>query len=128
MRLPLAAALASLAVACTSPGAYSSAPSLDGEWREATRALNPPTITFEGNRASGFAGCNRWFAQVTRDGDALSFGGVGATRMMCDAAPMEIERRFVEALANTEMARLDGDTLVLSDIAGAELARFQRVR
>lgn len=128
MRTLLIACMAIITAACASASAPAAISNLDGEWREATRALNAPTITFELDRASGFAGCNRWFSQIARNGDALSFEGVGTTRMMCDGAPMEIERRFIETLGDTEMARVDGDTLILSDIRGSELARFLRVR
>lgn len=129
MRLMLIAAFAALAAACTTPAAPSAGANLDGEWREATRAIHAPTITFEGARASGFAGCNRWFGQVQRgEGPALTFGQVGSTRMMCEGAQMTIEQGFLQALEQTEMATVEGDTLILSDIAGAELARFLRVR
>ncbi|GAM97901.1 lipoprotein [alpha proteobacterium U9-1i] len=122
--LALLAACATADMSPANPG-----PSLDGEWREATRALHPPTITFEGERASGFAGCNRWFATVTRgEYPALTFSAVGSTRMMCEGAQMTIEREFLAALGDTQMAAVEGDQLVLSDIAGAEVARFQRVR
>lgn len=128
MRTLVIAASIALLSACTTP-VSSSAPSLDGEWREATRAIHAPTITFEGERASGFAGCNRWFGSVTRGEDsALSFGQVGATRMMCEGAQMTIEQEFLATLNNTRSARVDGDQLVLADTGGAELARFLRVR
>lgn len=128
MRTLVIAASIALLSACATP-VSSSAPSLDGEWREATRAIHAPTITFEGERASGFAGCNRWFGSVTRgEASALSFGQVGATRMMCEGPQMNIEREFLAALSNTRTARVDGDQLVLADTGGAELARFLRVR
>lgn len=128
MRTLFIAASIALLSACTTP-VSSSAPSLDGEWREATRAIHAPTITFEGERASGFAGCNRWFGTVTRgDYPALSFSQVGSTRMMCEGPQMNIEREFLAALGATQMATVDGDQLVLADIGGAEIARFLRVR
>jgi heat shock protein HslJ len=128
MRTLVIAASIALLSACTTP-ASSSAPSLDGEWREATRAIHAPTITFEGERASGFAGCNRWFGTVTRgEYPALSFSQVGSTRMMCEGAQMNIEREFLAALGNTQAARVDGDQLVLAGADGAELARFLRAR
>jgi len=125
--LVLAASIALLSACTTAP--VSSAPSLDGEWREATRAIHAPTITFEGERASGFAGCNRWFGTVSRgEYPALTFSQVGSTRMMCEGAQMTIEQEFLRTLGETRMARVDGDQLVLADIGGAEIARFLRVR
>ncbi len=128
MRFVFAALLA--LGACASPlTPLNPGPSLDGEWREATRALHAPTVTFEGERASGFAGCNRWFATVRRgENPALTFEGVGTTRMMCEGAQMEIERAFLQALDDTEMVTIDGEALVFGDIGGGEAARFLRVR
>ena len=127
--LVLAASFALLAACTTAAAPVNSGPSLDGEWREATRSIHAPTITFEGERASGFAGCNRWFGTVTRgEYPALTFSGVGSTRMMCEGAQMTIEREFLAALGDTQMATVDGDQLVLADIGGAEVARFLRVR
>lgn len=129
MRHAFIAALLALSACATPIPPLNPGPNLDGEWREATRALHAPTITFEGERASGFAGCNRWFGQVRRgEGPALTFGNVGSTRMMCEGGQMNIEREFLQALADTQMATLEGDTLILADIGGAETARFLRVR
>lgn len=127
--LVLAASFALLAACTTAAAPVSSGPSLAGEWRKATRAIHAPTITFEGERASGFAGCNRWFGTVTQGEDAaLTFSSVGSTRMMCEGAQMTIEQEFLAALGNTRTARVDGDQLVLVDTGGAEIARFLRVR
>lgn len=99
------------------------------EWRridDADANPHPPTITFEDGRASGYAGCNRWFASVTRAGDALRFGQAGATRMACAEPAMAAERRFLTVINATRAARIIGDELILTDEAGAELARFSR--
>jgi heat shock protein HslJ len=102
----------------------------NSEWMLAneTGAATPPTMAFDSERASGFAGCNRWFATVTRNGEALSFSGVGLTRMMCSPPAMEAEQDFVAALNGTASARIEGGQLVLSDASGAEMARFRRSR
>lgn len=103
--------------------------SLDGtSWREASGGEHAPTIAFADGRASGHAGCNRWFASTRAgEGVAFTFGDVGSTRMMCEPARMEVERRFLAALNDTQIAAVEGDTLILRDIAGADLARFARV-
>lgn len=99
---------------------------LAGEWMEASRAQRPPTILFEGARASGFAGCNRWFAEVTQSGSNLTFGAIGMTRMMCEEPMMRIEGEFASAIERTRSYRMDGETLVLLDASGGELKRFLR--
>jgi len=118
-------ALAFFAAACVSAPAPSTG-SFNGEWTLISEAAQPPTLSFEGDRASGFAGCNRWFAQATRDGDALRFGGIGATRMMCPPPRMEIETAFLGALERTRGARIQADTLTLIDESGAVVATLRR--
>lgn len=84
-----------------------------------------PTLSFSSEtRAAGFAGCNRWFADVNRTNGGVTFGAVGTTRMMCPPAQMDIERQFLERLSQTMSAHLDGRQLVLLGDEAAELARF----
>jgi heat shock protein HslJ len=41
------------------------------------RSATPPTIAFTDDRASGYAGCNRWFASASASEQAIDFGDVG---------------------------------------------------
>ena len=93
-----------------------------------TRSPTPPTLGFmtDENRAAGYAGCNRWFASVSATGQAIDFGDVGLTRMMCSPPSMEAERAFTTALNDTRGYRIENGELVLYDIGGADLARFRR--
>jgi len=86
------------------------------------------TLTFDGDRASGSAGCNRWFAAAAREGQSLRFGDAGTTRMMCAEPAMAAEERFLAALQVTRAMRMDGEELVLAVHAGREVARFRRER
>lgn len=125
----MAMAAALLAGCAHHSDAEAGAPNLNGEWIEATRAAHPPTISFADNGASGFAGCNRWFAVAVRDETALRFDGAGATRMACEEPMMRIEQNFLSVLERTRAYRIEGrDTLVLLDESGAELGRFLRAR
>lgn len=93
------------------------------------QAANPPTIAFGDSRASGFAGCNRFFAQVTHaDGNALTFSGAGLTRMACPPEQMAVEQAFTDVLNRTRSAHYDRDALVLFDENEQQLARFERPR
>lgn len=123
------AMLASLALAACAATPEAAVNNLNGtSWREASGGEHAPTIEFADGRASGHAGCNRWFAGVAHgEGAALSFGDAGLTRMMCEPARMEVERRFMAAIRETQIAVVEGDTLILRDIAGADVARFARV-
>ena len=90
------------------------------------RSATPPTISFAQDRASGYAGCNRWFASASVTDQAIDFGDVGTTRMMCSAPSMEAERAFTTTLRDTRGYRIEHGELVLYDIGGADLARFRR--
>ncbi len=91
-----------------------------------TRSAVPPTIAFTEDRASGYAGCNRWFAGASRTDQALEFDAIGATRMMCAPSAMQAERAFTGALRETRGFRIENGELVLYDIGGADLVRFRR--
>jgi heat shock protein HslJ len=128
-RAALAALLFATACASAEGGRRAALGDLAGsEWMmlNETRSSSPPTIIFEADRASGYAGCNRWFASVDRTENALEFGNVGTTRMMCSPPSMEAERTFVRALSDTRGFRFENGELVLYDIGGADVARFRR--
>lgn len=87
------------------------------------------TLTIdETGRASGSTGCNRWFAQTTREDDRLTFGQIGMTRMACPEPQMAAEQHFEAALDAARRYRVEGEDLILTDDAGREVARFMRER
>ncbi|MEZ5958872.1 MAG: META domain-containing protein [Hyphomonadaceae bacterium] len=90
------------------------------------RSATPPTLAFAEDRASGYAGCNRWFASVGRTDQALEFSDIGSTRMMCSPPSMQAERGFMTALNDARGFRIENGELVLYDIGGADVARFRR--
>jgi heat shock protein HslJ len=68
-------------------------------WNETIPQGVSITATFEGNRISGSAGCNNYFATLDAPTPyELSIGPVGATRMACPPLQMEAEDRFLTAL------------------------------
>ena len=75
------------------------------------------TMTVEDGRASGSAGCNRYFTDI-QDGDempaSLSLGPVGSTRMMCPEEIMAVEDRFLQELGKVSSFSFVGGRLVLS--------------
>jgi len=81
----------------------------------------------EGQRASGFSGCNRYTGTYRREGaaaegQALTFGPTAGTRMAC-AEGGELELAYLQMLAGVTSFRLQGDTLsLLSD--GEVVATF----
>lgn len=87
-----------------------------------------PTIEFrEAGRASGFTGCNQWFAQVDRGEAGLSFNAIGMTRRACEPAAMEIEHAFAQSLGQTRAAQVDEEKLTLIGANGEAVGRFERV-
>ena len=83
------------------------------------------TMDFEGNRASGHTGCNRWTADVTQNGEALRFGMVAVTEMHCSAGvQMATERSFLAVLEAARYAHYDRDVLVLLDAGQNVIAEF----
>ena len=88
-----------------------------------------PTMNFGDARASGFDGCNQWFAAVTQDGESLRFGIVGSTRRACEAESAgAVERHFLAILNATRYGHYDQDTLVLLDAEQHQLGRFNADR
>lgn len=74
-------------------------------------------------RATGQAPCNRWFAAREVQLPAFRFGMFGATRMACPA--LEAERRYLDAMAGVDAARLSDGRLILTGPGGLML-EFRR--
>lgn len=97
-------------------------------WRRADDAdsmPHPATIQFSAEGASGFTGCNRWFAQTEQSEGGLRFGNAGSTRMACAAPAMAAEQRFLDVLNRTASARREDADLLLLDAGGQVIARFE---
>jgi heat shock protein HslJ len=74
-------------------------------------------------KATGYAGCNNFFAAYALDGSSLSFGPVGATRRACQGPETAVETAFLKAMSGTRGWNIRAGELFL--LAGGEvLARF----
>jgi len=118
MRSALLALCAAACAAAATPAALSGAPLHDTNWMlndpDAPLGAARPTLTVSEGRASGFTGCNQWFAAVDAAANGnLRFANVGATERVCAPPAMEIERRFLNTLARTRAAEYDRDMLQL---------------
>jgi heat shock protein HslJ len=126
--------LSLLLAACAGPppsqtNAPNMRPLVGTRWVMMTEAGPAPTLEFrEAGRASGFSGCNQWFAQVDRSDGGLRFGAIGMTRRACEPPAMEIERDFAARLERAQAAQVDEDTLTLIGENGEAVARFERAR
>jgi heat shock protein HslJ len=80
-----------------------------------------PTIIFDeaANTISGNAGCNNYGTTYIKKDNLLSFGLVISTKMMC--TNMNIEKAFMNCLAQCKSYKITDDKLVLYDKTKAEL-------
>jgi heat shock protein HslJ len=136
LRAPLIAtgvALASLlSVACASMTSSPDAPNLDGTaWVLSSlpgRTLvdgATATLQFEGGRASGTDGCNRYATSYTASGGKLKLNAAGAATMMaCAPAIMEQARAFRSSLDAASGYRISDGQLQLLGSDGAVVAAF----
>lgn len=121
-----------LSAACASMTSVPDVPDLDGTaWVLSAlpgRTLvegATATLRFEGSRASGTDGCNRYATSYTADGGKLTFGAAGAATMMaCAPAVMEQARAFTSSLGKTSSHRIEAGQLQLLGPDGAVVASF----
>lgn len=78
------------------------------------------TITFPSpGEIAGQAPCNSYSSSQSAPYPWFEIGPVAATKMAC--AEGQQERAFFAALSKAAFAEVSGDTLILSDEAGAEM-------
>ena len=80
-------------------------------------------------QVSGLAACNRYFGPVSLSGDAITFGNLAATRMMCPDTLMDQEQRFLQALSISKRFDLthDGQVLLIYADGGEPGLRFSKI-
>lgn len=119
-----------LSTACTAMTSAPDIPNLDGTaWVLSAlpgRSLvegATATLRFEGGRASGTDGCNRYATSYAADGSKLKFDATGAATMMaCPPAIMEQARAFTSSLDKTSSHRVEAGQLQLLGPDGAVVA------
>ncbi len=90
------------------------------------------SLVFQDDRVSGRSACNSYFAGVVSPNPGgLRFNGMGATRMACPEAVMDLERRYLSTLAGASGYRFLGGRLVVSCDTGdgptfLVFARYER--
>jgi uncharacterized lipoprotein YbaY/heat shock protein HslJ len=78
----------------------------------------------EGNRLTGFGGCNDLAGTYTLKGNEISFGGVVGTLKACIDG-MDTETAFLSSLSRVRSWRIVGEHLELYDASGNMIARFE---
>jgi len=76
---------------------------------------HPITLELDGDHVGGTSGCNHYGGEMEVDGDTVSFGALGGTEMACmPASVMDLEQRYLSAMAAVDTAAHDGDALRLT--------------
>ena len=103
------------------------------EWRRVDdENANPhgATMSFSARGASGYTGCNRWFASGRRRTARRCASAMSARRAWPASAGVQTatERSFLAVLAAARYAHYDRDALVLLDENQQQIARFDSMR
>ncbi|MCX7744264.1 MAG: copper resistance protein NlpE N-terminal domain-containing protein [Flavobacteriales bacterium] len=86
-----------------------------------------PYMIFTSKEVSGNGGCNSFSGSVkiTPTNHSIAFLPIAATKMACsDNYRMEIESKFMDALAQSTRYSIQHDTLTLASTRSSSLARF----
>lgn len=73
----------------------------------------PYMIFAKDGMVNGFSGCNRFFGNCGLDGESLSFGNMGMTKMMCMGDANQVEMDFTSALQSVNNYKIIGGILIL---------------
>ncbi len=82
------------------------------------------TLFLQDGRASGAAGCNTFSGDYTVDGDALTFGPMLSTMMICEDQKASTEASYLSAFPLVVGYTVDGETLSLLDASGDALMTY----
>lgn len=74
-----------------------------GQYRALDKTAGPITVNIEDGKISGFAGCNRYFGNLTTSDRNIQIGAVATTRKLCpESTIMEREGAFVKFLSEVK--------------------------
>lgn len=93
---------------------------ISGDVVESPVAGTDAAIEFVNGEITGTTGCNRFFGSYTVDGDRITFGPLGSTKMACPGPQMDQEMRLLEAFATAQSFTIHSDSLKIAH-AGGEL-------
>jgi heat shock protein HslJ len=79
----------------------------------------------EDGQVTGFAGCNRYFAQYNVTGTSLLIGPAGSTKMFCTSpGVMQQESTYLTILGQATTFTIEGDRLSVSGANGTTVLTF----
>ncbi len=82
-------------------------------------------LSAENLRLAGSGGCNRLMGGFSLKGETIRLSQLASTRMACSPEVMDLERRYIEALALVRRWSIDKRSLLLQDASGKTLLLFQ---
>ena len=82
------------------------------------------TLYLQDGQASGDAGCNTFSGDYSIDGDALTFGPMMSTMMICEGEKASTEAAYLAGFPLVASYAVEGDTLGLLDASGAPLLTY----
>lgn len=85
------------------------------------------TLLLQDGQASGAAGCNTFSGEYTIDGDALTFGPMMSTMMICEDQKASTEASYLAEFPLVASYMVEGETLGLLDASGVPLMTFAAV-
>jgi len=85
------------------------------------------TLFLQDGQASGDAGCNTFSGDYTIDGDALTFGPMMSTMMICEGEKASTEAAYLAGFPLVASYSLDGDALSLLDGSGDPVMTYAAV-
>ncbi len=99
--------------------------SVDGTEQQVPAAVTP-NIRFDGNAASGQAGCNTFNAVANIQGDQLRFDTVQSSDNPCEDPMATVEAAFLQALNLSTTYTVTGNQLVITNPEGKPSLTFIR--
>ena len=85
------------------------------------------TLFLQDGQASGAAGCNTFAGDYTIDADALTFGPMMSTMMICEGEKASTEAAYLAGFPLVASYSVDGDALSLLDGSGDPVVTFAAV-
>jgi putative lipoprotein len=86
------------------------------------------TLVIQEGKVSGRGSCNSFFGPVTIEGEKISFGPLGSTRMACPETVSNQEAKYFEALHTAERFTIEGSSLSIHSRGMEAPLRFVPVR
>jgi len=79
------------------------------------------TATFADGKVSGRSACNRYFAETALDGERLTVGMIGGTKMLCPDDVMDWENSYRDLLADAATWKIADERLQVRAADGRTL-------